>query len=133
MRGQPERLVRAERADLERLDRKLVVVQRAGRTGEVDHRVQRLFDEDVLRHVVVHEAEVVPAVQMLDVVRRSGDQVVHGDHREALAQEPVAQMRAQESRSPGDQDRLFHFSVSTTNRHMDIMARTADVSSRPTD
>src|SRR5688572_32082821 len=51
-------VVRAERADLHRLDRQLEVVDRAGRTGPVQHVVDRAVDVDVPRDVVPDELEV---------------------------------------------------------------------------
>ena len=65
--GQAERLVRAERADLQRRDRQLEVVDRAGRAGPVQHAVDRAVDVDVVRDVVLDEHEVA-ARQVGDVV-----------------------------------------------------------------
>ena len=60
--------MRAERADLERLDRQLEVVDRAGGRGEVQDGVQRPGDVDVLGDVVVDEPEVGALRQVRDVV-----------------------------------------------------------------
>ena len=64
--GQAERVVRAERADLERLDRQLEVVDRAGRAGPVQDVVDRAVDVDVLRDVVADELKILVA-EMGDV------------------------------------------------------------------
>ena len=56
--GQAERLVRAQRADLQRRDRQLEVVDRARRAGPVQHEVDRPLDVDVVRDVVLDEREV---------------------------------------------------------------------------
>ena len=43
--GQAERLVRAERADLERLDRQFQIIDRAGGRGEMPDVIHRLVRE----------------------------------------------------------------------------------------
>ena len=76
--GQAQRLVRAERADLERRDRQLQVVDRARRAGPVQHVVDRAVDIDVVRDVVADELEVAVA-QVRDVGQVAGQQVVDAD------------------------------------------------------
>ena len=80
--GQPERIVRAERSDLERLDRQLEVVDRARRTGPVQHVVDRAVDVDVARDVVADELKVAVA-EVGDVGHVAGEEVVDADHRVA--------------------------------------------------
>ena len=53
--GQTERIVGAERADLEGLDRELEVVDRAGRRGEVQDAVERPIQRNELGDVVLDE------------------------------------------------------------------------------
>ena len=53
---QAERLVRAERADLQRRNRQLEVVDRARRARPVQHEVDRAVDVDVVGDVVLDEA-----------------------------------------------------------------------------
>ena len=55
--GQPERVVGAERTDLEGRDRVSEVIDRAGRAGEVEHVVDRPVDLDRLGDVVLDEPE----------------------------------------------------------------------------
>jgi hypothetical protein len=50
---------------------------------------------------VVHEHEGVVA-DVLDVRQRAGVEVVEADDAVAVAQELIAEMRAEEARAPGD-------------------------------
>ena len=45
------------------------------------------------------ELEMPVAGQMCNVVREPGDQVVHRDHVVAVAQQPIAEMRADKARA----------------------------------
>ena len=101
---QPQRLVRAQRAHLECLDRHVQIVHRAGQAGQVQHRIERALDEDVLGHVVLDEVEALVAGQVGDVVHVAGAEVVHGDHLVALSQQAVAEMGADEAGSAGDEN-----------------------------
>ena len=76
---EPERVVRAVRADLERVQRHAQVVDRARERGEVVDEVDGLGDLDVLGDVVVEERERV-APKVLDVRERARDEVVDADH-----------------------------------------------------
>ena len=77
------------------------VVDRARRRGEVVDEIDLAVDLDRLRQVLVQEGEPVVA-DVLDVLQRTGVQVVDADHAVALGQQPIAEMGAQEPRSPGD-------------------------------
>src|SRR5206468_11658211 len=44
--------------------------------------------------------------QVLDIALRSGEEVVNAEHFVAVLQQPLAQMRAEESGAAGDQDAL---------------------------
>ena len=67
--GQAERVVRAERADLQGLDRELEVVDRAGRAGEVQDVVDRPVDvRSDVGDVVLDELEARVAGEVRDVV-----------------------------------------------------------------
>ncbi len=101
--GEPERLVGAERAHLERLDGELEVIDGRGGTGEVQHVVERAVDDDEVGHVVLDEQE--PGVaEMGDVVQRPGDEAVHADHLAAARQQEVAEVGADESGAARHQD-----------------------------
>jgi len=88
--------VRAERADLERLDRQLEVVDWAGRARPVQHVVDRSVDVDVGGDVVADELKIALA-QMRDVGEIAGQQVVDADDREAAIEKGFRQVRADET------------------------------------
>ena len=51
-----------------------------------------------LDHVVLDEGELRVALQVGDVLRLAGDEVIDADHLVALRQEQVGQVRAEETR-----------------------------------
>ena len=105
--------MRAERADFQRLDRLLEVVDRAGRRREVQDVVERPVDVDVVRDVVLDEREAVAADEVLDVARDAGDEVVDADDFMAALEEQLAEVRAEEARAAGD-ERAAHQTRSRT-------------------
>ena len=105
--GQAERLVRAERADLQRLDRQLEVVDRAGGAGPVQDEVDRAVDVDVVGDVVLDEREVA-VHQVRDVRGVAGEQVVDADDRVVAIEQRFREVRADEPGRAGDDDALFH-------------------------
>jgi hypothetical protein len=64
-----------------------------------------------LAYVVVVELEILALEEVLDVLQAAGDQVVHGDHMVAFLQEPIAQVRSQETGGTGDEDAFFLFAM----------------------
>jgi hypothetical protein len=80
------------------------VVDRAGERRQVIDGVDRLLDLEVVDHVVVDEDEVVRA-DVLDVPQRARLQVVDAHHPIALREQVVAEVRAEETRSAGDERR----------------------------
>src|SRR6266511_934786 len=99
--GEAKGVVGSQRADLERLDRVAQVVDRAGGRGEMEHRVDRPGDVDVVGHVHLDELEVL-AAEILDVGGPAGEQGVHADDLEPLGQQPAAQVRPEETGPAGD-------------------------------
>ena len=99
--------------DLERGDRLLQVVDRAGRAREVEHRVQRARDVDVLGDVVLHEAEAPLAASVREVVRAAGDEVVHRRPPRGPREEAVGEMRAEEAGPARDQTRMSGYASRT--------------------
>ena len=81
--GQPERVVRAVGADLERVQRQPQVVDRRRRRGEVVDEVDRLVDEERLDDVLVAGTRT-PASRMCSM----------------LASEPVSRLSTQMTRCP---------------------------------
>ena len=93
---QPERVVGAVRADLERVQRHPHVVDRACERGEVEDEVDRLGHLEVLHHVVVDEDKLV-VTNVLDVAERARQQVVHADHAKLPREQVVTEVRAEEA------------------------------------
>ena len=60
-------------------------------------------EPDVLGDVVLNECEAVPGLDGGEVVSGSCDEVVHADDVPALAEEELAEVRADEPRSARDQ------------------------------
>ena len=102
--GQPERVVGAVGADLERVQRQAQVVDRAGRAGEVVDEVDAPVDLEMLGHVVIEEDEVAVA-DVLDVLERAGVEVVDADDPHSLGEERFAEMGAEEPGSAGHDGR----------------------------
>ncbi len=102
--GEAQHVDRAVHRRLGRLDRVVLVVDRRRRAGEVVDLVD--LDVERKRHVVADELEARMVVQVLDVALGAGEEIVDAEHLVALLQQPVAQMRAEESGAAGDQDAL---------------------------
>ena len=100
--GQAERVVRAERADFQRRDRVLEVIDRRGRRGEVEDEIHVVRQEDVVRDVVLDEAVVLVAREVLDVRALPGDEIVDPDDAMPFREQPVREMRAEKSGAAGD-------------------------------
>ena len=102
--GEAERLVRAERSDLQRRNRQLLVVDGTRRRGEVKNRVDRTLHVDVRRDVLLDEHEAPVGEEVRDVVGRARPEVVHANDVVAVLEEPFAEMRADEAGAAGDED-----------------------------
>src|SRR5262245_50128884 len=98
---QAERVVRAERADLQRLNRELEIVDRTCRACPVKNEIDGAVDVDVPSNVVPDEFEI-PVTQVRDVGQIAGEQVVDPDDLMTTLEERFAQMRSNESRGAGD-------------------------------
>ena len=65
---------------------------------------------DVVRHVVLDERETAFTGEVRDVVGGPGDEVVHGDDLVTVGEEPIAEVRADESGAPRSQALSFQLS-----------------------
>ena len=92
------------------------VVDRARQRGEVEDRVDRAVDVDVVGDVVLDEVEAPVAEQVGDVARMAGRQVVERDDVVAIGQQPVRQVRADEAGPAGDDDAPHAQSPRTAGR-----------------
>jgi hypothetical protein len=100
--GETERVVRAERADLEGLDRMLEVVAGARGAGEVQDGVNAAVDREELRDVVLLELERSRVEEVLDVLDPAREQAVDGEDVPAALHERAAEVRAKEPSATGD-------------------------------
>ena len=96
---QPERVMRAVRARLQRVERQPQVVDRACERCEVVDEVDRLVDRDRMADVVVEEREVV--AEVLDVRQRARLEVVETDDPMTSLEERLAQVGAEETGAAG--------------------------------
>ena len=101
--GETERVVGAQRADLERRDRVFEVIDRAGRAGEVQHDVEFVLHPERGRDVVPDELELRVGAEVVEVRQVAGDHVIDGDDVVPFGQEPLAEVRADEPGSAGDE------------------------------
>ena len=100
--GEPQHVDRPQHARLRGLDRIVLVLARARRTGEVVDLVY--LDIHRKGHVVAQRLEVGAADQVGDVALAAREVVVHAQHVVPLRHQPVAQMAAQEAGPARDQD-----------------------------
>ncbi len=101
-----ERLVRAERADLERRNRQLEIVDGARRARPVQHDVDRAVHVDVVGDVVFDEHEVAPR-EVRDVGEIARQQVVDADDRAVAVEQFFGQVGADEAGGSRDDDAAF--------------------------
>src|SRR5262249_745543 len=91
----------------QRLDRVLQIVDGTRQGREMEYAGKRSPKGAVashgLRDIGFDERESPLAFQVAQVVEVAGDHVVDADHFVAFAQEPVAQVRAKESRGARDE------------------------------
>ena len=105
-----ERLVRAERADFQGLNRQLQIINRAGGRREMPDEIHRPFEKNKLGNVLLDELEIRIAAEVRDVVHAAGDKIVNADDLVAARNEEVGQVRAEKTGSAGDDGRgLFLF------------------------
>jgi hypothetical protein len=84
------------RAHLERVQRQALVVDGAGRAGQVVDDVYRLIEKEGLGEIVMNEVEVRTVLQVLDVLERPRVEVVDTDNAIPFAEKEVAQVRAEQ-------------------------------------
>ena len=68
----------------------------------------------VVMRLPLHQLEALVPDQMLDVLLGAGEEVVDADDVVAIRDQSIAQMRAQEAGTAGDEDRVASGQVSTT-------------------
>src|ERR1700757_3482777 len=95
--------MRTERSDFERWDWKLQIIDGTRRGREVEDVIDVLFwEKDKIRDVVFDEPEILIAGEMSNVRCVASYQIVDGDDAMTFRQKPVNQMRAEKTRTSGD-------------------------------
>ena len=79
----------------------VLVVHRARGTGEVEDTVN--LQAQRFRYIVTNELEIRLAQEMGDICLGAGEQVVEADDIRAVSHQAFAEMRADKSRSSGDE------------------------------
>jgi hypothetical protein len=69
----------------------------------MEHEIDRAFDIEGFRNVVLDEAECWNSVEMGDVPGVAGDEIIERDHMEAVGQQAIDQVGADEAGTAGDQ------------------------------
>src|SRR5947209_11399828 len=101
--GETQRVVRAERADLEGLNREVEVIDWASRAGEVQHVVDQPLDLERLRDVVSDEAKLRVVAEAVEVAELAGDEVIDANDLVPFGEEALAQVRTDEAAAAGNQ------------------------------
>jgi hypothetical protein len=96
--------MRAKRADFQRLDWQIQLIDWGCGRREVQDRILRAFDEDIVGEIVLDIAEPLVTGQVSDIVGAAGDQVIHRDNRMPLGQEAIGEVRAKEASATSDQN-----------------------------
>jgi hypothetical protein len=102
--GQAEHVDGAVHAGLGGLHRVVLVVDGAGRAGQVVDLVH--LDKQRKGDVVAHQLEAGVVEQVRDVVLGAGEEVVDTEHVVPFGQQAVAQVAAQKAGAAGDEDAL---------------------------
>ena len=101
---QSECVVGPQAADLERLDRELEVVDRAGGRGEVQDAVDVLVEEERDGDVVFDQPKAVERLQMFGIFTGTRDEVVDADDVVTVFEEALGEVGAEKARSAGNDE-----------------------------
>jgi hypothetical protein len=96
--------MRAQRADLQRLNRQLKVIYRGCGRREVQDGIQIALNENIVCDIVLDVAEAFVAGQVRDIIGAAGDQVIHRDNRVPFGEEAFAEVRAKKARAASYQN-----------------------------
>ena len=95
--------MRPQRADFKRLNRVGEIIDRAGRTGEMQDIVHRPIHGQVLRHVMFDQWNFGLPARWRDVFGSARDEVIDGDDFMAFGQKSLAQVGADKAATARDQ------------------------------
>jgi len=68
------------------------VINRAGRGGEMEHRVDCAINKNVMSNVMIDEAEVGVTRQMRDIAGISSNQVIYSNDCVTFGQKAITEM-----------------------------------------
>ena len=108
MFGQAERLMGAQGANFEGLDRQFQVINRAGGRSEMPDVIHRPVKKNELGYVLLDEPEMGVAGQMVDVVFGAGDEVINAYDFVAAREQQIGQVGAEEAGGAGDHGGGFY-------------------------
>ena len=91
-----------KRIHFQSFDRQLEIIDGAGRRGQVQHPIQMTWNMNGVAHVVMNKFEFRVALVLVDILCRTGDQIVDHDRFVTVSQQPVDQMGADESGTTSD-------------------------------
>jgi hypothetical protein len=100
--GHPEQIDRADHARLHRFDRVVLIVAWSCRAGEIVNFIN--FQKQRMNNVVANQLKVRLVQQMSDVRLLAGEEVVDTDDVMSFGNQPLGQVRAEESGAASDQD-----------------------------
>ena len=101
--GEAERVVGAERTDLQGLNREFEVIDGARRAREMEHVVDLVAKFQRVRDVVADELELRIRAKRVEVFEAAGEQVIDGDDLVPFGQEAFAEVRADEPGPSGNE------------------------------
>jgi hypothetical protein len=116
--GQPEHVDGAMHAGLGGLHRVVLVMHGRGRAGQIEDAVD--FHIKRKGNVVPHQFEVGVIEQVRNVLLAAGKEVVDAQHVMAIAQQPVAQVRAKKACTTGYQH-LVHRQTPEPPMHVGVL------------
>jgi hypothetical protein len=92
------------------LHRIVLVVDRGGGARQIVDFIHFYIERKA--HVVAHELEAGMREQVLDISLRAGEEIVYAEHFIAASEQAIDQMRANESRTTGDENALLRVVLS---------------------
>ena len=93
--------MRAERADFERRNRQLQIIDRARGGSEMENIIKFFFrQKNETRDVVLDEGEILIAGEVLDVLEIARNEIIDRDDPMPFREQPVGQMRSEKPAPP---------------------------------
>src|SRR5471030_1330235 len=95
--------MRAKRADFERRNRQLQIIDRARGGSEMEIVIEFFFrQKNEARDVVLDEGEILVAGEVFDVLEIASNEIIDRDDAMPFGEQPVGQMRSEKTGTAGD-------------------------------